>query len=344
MGGTKLTDAGVQVVQDYGSISVTGITETIGRLKDIRQAFHSLKSHLMSEQPSLLILVDFPGFNLEMAKFANRLGIPVVYFIPPQIWAWRKNRVHQIKRFVDKVISILPFEEPIYRHFGIDLSYVGHPFATTVRPRLSKDQFLSQLGLTGENRLLTIMPGSRTNEVLRHLPVMVSIIRCLQERLGGLSVLLPLAENLNPRTIAPILKRAPRITLIKGNSHDAMAHSDFAVIASGSATLEAAILGTPSIVIYRVSPVSFFLAKLLVNVKYISLPNLIADKEVFPEFIQTLRPDDIAERAIHMVNNEKERIKNETAAIRAKLGQSDSYELAADAIVTFLSGRYGTIS
>ena len=343
IGSETLRRSGVELIYDYRSISLTGLSEVFSKMGQISKAYKALKEHLRETSPALLILVDFPGFNLRVAAIARRLGIPVVYFIPPQVWAWRKSRILKIKRDVGLVICILPFEKKLYDDHAVPCVYVGHPFMQTVRPSLPGTAFLSELGLEKKRPIITIMPGSRKNEIAKHLPVMLQVIDRLRQDLKEMAVLLPVAENIERHFVESFLAASHGIHLLDGASHDALASSDIALIASGSATLEAAILGCPAVVIYRVSAFSYLAARLLVHVDYISLPNVISAKEVFPEFIQELDPETIAERVLHMLNNETTRLKQEMEAVRAKLGTVDSYGLARDAVIRFLEQCYGPL-
>jgi len=343
MGSKKLQEAGVHIVYDYGNISVTGISEIFGKLKYIREAYSIMKQHIVREKPSLLILVDFPGFNLKIAKFAKAHRVPVVYFIPPQVWAWRKSRIRKIRERVDKVICILPFEKQLYEEYGVDATYVGHPFVNTVRPVYSRTEFCNKVGIEQKGPLITILPGSRENEIKKHMPILLSIITKLEQHIHKPTILLPLAENIDLNFMEKHLAGNHTIRTFKGLSYDALAYSDLAIAASGSVTLEAAILGTPTIVIYKISPLSYILAKMLVNVQYISLPNIIAGKEIFPEFIQQLNPEKIAEKALYMLNNEREQIKSDLETIQEKLGMFDSYQLAKDEVIQLLEHFYGTL-
>jgi lipid-A-disaccharide synthase len=343
MGSKKLQEAGVNIIYDYGKISVTGMSEILGKLTYIKEAYSLMKQHIIREKPSLLILVDFPGFNLKVAKFAKAHGVPVVYFIPPQVWAWRKSRISKIRERVDKVICILPFEKQLYEEYGVDATYVGHPFMNTVKPTYSKEDFFKKVRIEQEGPVITILPGSRENEIRKHMPALLSIISKLEHHVHNPTVLLPLAENIDFNYIEKHLAGSHTIRVFKGLAYDAMAHSDIAIASSGSVTLEAAILGAPTIVIYKISPLSYLLARMLVNVQYISLPNIIAGKEIFPEFIQQIDPEKIAEKALYMLNNGREKIKDDMERIYKKLGKFDSYERAKDEIIQILEHIYGTL-
>jgi lipid-A-disaccharide synthase len=343
MGSTRLQEVGVRIIYDYSNISVTGISEIFGKLKYIREAYNIMKCHLIKEKPALLIIVDFPGFNLKIAQFAKKHGVPVIYFIPPQVWAWRRSRIRKIRDRVNRVLCILPFEKKLYEEYDVDVAYVGHPFFKTVRPAFLKSEFYQKLGVEPQGPVITILPGSRVNEVHKHMPILLAIIEKLKEQVHQPTVLLPLAENIEPGLVQKYVTAPNSIKIFKGMSHDAIAHSDLALAASGSVTLEAAILGTPTVVIYRISVLSYLLAKILVDVKYISLPNIIANKEIFPEFIQQLDPEKIAEKALYMLKNGREGIKDDIKTIRDQFSNFDSYNRARDEIVLFLRHIYGSL-
>ena len=343
MGSKKLQEAGMKIVYDYRKISLTGISEIFGKIKDIREADKVIKQHIIQEKPSLVILVDFPGFNLRMAKFVKAQGIPVVYFIAPQVWAWRKSRIHKIRERTDKVLCILPFEEQLYKEYGVDATYVGHPFMKTVKPIYSRNDFYDRIGVEQKGPVITILPGSRENEVEKHIPILLAILDKLRQFRDISAILLPLAENINEHRVKNLLTGHPTIKVFKGLSYDALAYSDLAIAASGSVTLEAAILGTPTIVIYKVSRLSYLLARLLVNIQFISLPNIIAGKEIFPEFIQQLNPERIAEKALFMLNNGRQEIEHDLDLVKKKLGVFDSYKHASVEITKLIENIYGTL-
>ena len=343
MGSARLQAAGVSIVHDYRDISLTGLTEIIRKVGHIWRAYSTLKRHLEEARPSLLVLVDFPGFNLKVARLARRLGIPTVYFIPPQIWAWHESRIGTLRQCVDLVISILPFEKALYDRHGVPAVYVGHPFMTTVRSAEPRDQFLARLGLSQRRPIVTLMPGSRQNEIRTLMPLIIEVVKYLRRTLPEMACLLPVAENIDRGFVGQLLHEETCITLLDGHAREALAASDAALVASGSATLEAAILDCPTVVIYKVSALSYFIARLVVNVKHISLPNLIAGREVFPEFVQRLEPQKIAERVLHVINNESGRMRNDMEEVRKKLGVSDSYLNARDAAIRLLEQTYGPL-
>ena len=345
VGSKKLASAGVHIIQDYEQISLVGLSEVFSKIRHIRRAYERIKSYLIADPPSLLILVDFPGFNLRLAKLAHSLGIPIVYFIPPQVWAWNKGRINQIKRYVNFVVCILPFEEQLYRNAEIPVAYVGHPFAQTVRPTRSKRELLSEVGLNQEDaKIMSILPGSRENEIATHLPLLLRCVDLVKREIPDLVVLMPLSDNTRDGLIDRFLRPDTPVVRLRDRTYDALSASDATVVVSGSATLEAALLGAPAIVLYKISCLSYLVAKLLVKVKYISLPNLIAGKEIYPEHIQRIDPEKIAGQVVSMVKNGTDSVRDELEKMAGLLGHQDSYGLAADEIERFVKNLYGTLS
>jgi len=343
MGSDKMAAAGAGIVCDYRDISVTGLSEVASRLHHIKRSLDTVKAHIAADHPDLVVLVDFPGFNMRIARFAKTLGIPVIYFIPPQIWAWHRSRIKKIRKYVDMVVCILPFEKDLYARSGVKAVYVGHPFAETARPTLDRGEFLSSAGVPHDKPVLTIMPGSRKNEIRRHMPVLSKVVGIMRTHIPGLTVLLPLADNIDEGTVRPLLHGISYVTILKGGSHNALAYCDAAIVASGSATLEAALLKAPTVIIYRISRLSYAIARLIVHVDHIGLPNIIAGKEVFPEFIQRLKPELIAKKALSMIHKGRQGIAGELGPVIDKLAQHGSYRLAAAAISDFLEKEHGPL-
>jgi len=340
MGSERLAALGVPIVHDYRDISVTGLSEVLSHAGHIRRAFDEVKKHLRTDRPDAVILVDFPGFNMRIARFARSLDIPVIYFIPPQIWAWKKGRLKQIKEYVSKVICILPFEQELYTREGIAASYVGHPFAHTVRPSLSRGEFLDTIKAP-PGPILTIMPGSRRNEIQRHIPVLTEIIARIQRKRPGITIVMPVADSIHDSEFVSFLKDIPGMVPIRGGAYNALAYCDAAIIASGSATLEAALLKAPTIIIYRISWLSYYIARMIVSVDHIGLPNIIAGQEVFPEFIQSLNAETIANTALSMIDKGRHDIAGKLGPIIEMLKVPDSYGLAAGSVISFLEKVQG---
>lgn len=340
MGSERLAALGVDIVRDYRDISVTGLSEVLSHMGHIRHAFDDVKGHLRDNRPDIVILVDFPGFNMRIARFASSLGIPVIYFIPPQVWAWKRGRLKQLKEYVSKVICILPFEQELYAGEGIPVTYVGHPFAHTVRPSLSKEGFLSSINAPS-GPILTIMPGSRQNEIRRHIPILAEVVGRIRRKRPDITIAMPVAESIHESEIASSLKSIPGAILIRGGAYNALAYCDAAIIGSGSATLEAALLKAPTMIIYRISWLSYCIARMMVSVDHIGLPNIIAGEEVFPEFIQRLEPESIANTALSMISKGRQDIAGKLEPIIDRLRVRDSYGLAAGAVISFLEKEQG---
>jgi lipid-A-disaccharide synthase len=339
IGSARLAAAGVDIIHDYRDISLVGIAEILTKAGRIRKAYRILKEHLRTTRPSFLILVDFPGFNLLVARLGKKLSIPVIYLIPPQLWAWRKGRIRKIRAYVDLVLCVFPFEEQLYHAAGVPVAYIGHPYIHSVKPLYpSRAAFFGSLDVSPKGKVITLMPGSRHNEVCKHMPVLLDVVNKVNEKLDDVTFLLPLAETVKEELLHPYLTNGGNITLVNGHSHDCLAYSDAAIIASGSSTLEAAILGIPSVVVYKISLLSYLIARMVVRVQHVSLPNIIAGKEVFPEFIQSLDPEAIANSLLYVLNNGRIGIERELQALRERLATqgSDPYERAAEKITQLL--------
>lgn len=341
-GSSRLAQCGVEIIYDYRAISVTGLSEVLFKLKEISRAFRLLKQHINDVRPDFIILVDFPGFNLRIAQYAKKRNIPVIYFIPPQVWAWRSRRINIIKQSVDKVLSILPFEKELYDSQGIDTAYVGHPFVRSVFPSSKRDEFLERFGISNKRPIITIMPGSRENEIKRHMPLIMKTIHEIDKKIGRISVILPVAENVKRTFIEELAGDYP-IHYLERLSHDALAHCDVSIVTSGSATLEAAILGTPSVVIYKISSFSYAVAKIVVHVEHISLPNIIVGKGIYPEFVQHIEPEDVAKSVIDMLKIGRKGIEPSLEEVRQKLGNYHSYQSASSEIINFIKDRCGPV-
>ncbi len=310
VGGERLKGAGAEILFGSSELSVVGLFEVLRHIRPIFSAWKRVVTWLEHNRPSLLILVDFPEFNLLVAKKAKALGIPVFYYISPQVWAWRQGRVKKIRRVVDKMAVILPFEREFYKKYGMDVEFVGHPLLDSVGTTLGKEEFFEKLGIPSGNRLICLLPGSRTGEIRRHMKLFLSAARLIASGSKAVSFCLPLAPGLEPGAAGIIKEQATalasscgiRVNLVENSAHDAIASSDLAIAASGTVTLEAAILKTPTIVTYRISPLTYFLGRRLIKVKYVSLVNLIADRQVVPEFLQKdATAENLSGAALHLL-------------------------------------------
>lgn len=287
IGGPRMREAGCETLVDSADMAVVGLVEVLKHFDVIAAAFLKLKKILLNDPPELLILIDYPGFNLRLAKVAKRAGVKVLYYISPQIWAWRQGRVHKIKRLVDRMTVILPFEVPFYEKAGVPVSFVGHPLADLVQVRLNKEQAAVSFGLDPSRPVVGLFPGSRRSEVSRLLPTILEAAHLLHQRFPNLQFVLPLASTLSHDDLAPWLAvcHVP-ITITRERIHDLIRGCDAVVSVSGTVTLEVALVGTPLVIIYKLSPLTYQLAKRLVKVEHIGLCNIVAGASVAPELIQ----------------------------------------------------------
>lgn len=285
VGGEQMAAAGVRLLANSADLGVTGLWEVLRELPKFRRLLRSLSEHIQQERPDGFIPIDFPDFNLRLAAKAHAAGIPVVYYISPQVWAWRRGRIATMKRLVRRMVVIFPFEEEIYRSAGVPVSYVGHPLAERVRPRIDRDTMRRSLGVAGRDVLIALLPGSRRGEIERHLPVLCAT----RERLAGESDLkwvLALAPGFRVDDLPGVGRVDPSIVVRQGETREILSACDLALTASGTATLEAALLGTPMIVLYRMHPLTWLLARLLVRVPHVAMANLLAGERVVPEYLQ----------------------------------------------------------
>jgi lipid-A-disaccharide synthase len=302
-GGNAMRSVGAKILIDVHQLSVMGFTAILTKAPAILKAASRLKKLLASVKPDLLVLIDFPDFNLHMAGYAKKIGIPVLYYISPQVWAWRSNRIKKIKRRVDHMAVILPFEKPIYEKHGIPVSFVGHPLMDAAPPQygVTKNIAAGQTDMT-----VCLLPGSRDGEVSRLLPAMLRAARLLKNRCPGIQFLLSCAPTIDRKVLQQIMNASPLpdITLSTDPLTALFEQSHLSIVASGTASLEAAIYGIPAIIVYSTSMLNYAMAKLLIEVPYIGLANLIAQRRVMPELIQeNASAEKIAEAAYGLLSN-----------------------------------------
>ena len=340
IGGERMVQAGCEVFFHASRLAVVGLAEVFPRLRDIVWAFRKMRSYLKDSRPDLLVLIDFPEFNLLLARVAKKYGIPVFYYISPQVWAWRQGRVKTIARVVDLMAVVLPFEEEFYRRHGVRVHYVGHPLLDLVKVHLCRETFLKVVGLPPDCRLLALLPGSRLHEVERLLPAFVGAYERLRSEINGLQALCVRAPEVPMELYAPAF--AAGVKVIDCYAYETMAAAEVALLASGTVTLEAAIVGVPMVIAYRLSPLTYFLARRLVKVPYIGLVNLVAGEKVAPELIQgEATAKRLAEEALQILLDEDRarRIRARLAEIKNSLGPGQAAYQAANLALNLASGR-----
>ena len=324
MGGDCMRKAGVETLVDANEMAVMGLVEVLGHLPVIVKNFNILKKRLLTDPPSLLILIDYPDFNLRLAKIAKRAGIRVLYFISPQVWAWRSGRVHGIGRVIDRMAVLFPFELPFYEKAGIPVSFVGHPLLDMVRPSMGKEEALLSFGLDPARPTLGLFPGSRKSEIAKLLPDILEAAKLLKKRHPDLQFLLPLASSLRREDIAPQVEGAGlEVTIVSGRNHDVMVACDAAISVSGTVTMELALVGIPMVIIYRVSPLSYQIGKRVIKVPHIGICNIVAGKAVCRELIQhEVTGQAIAQEIEALLGNQEyaQWMREEFARVRVKLG------------------------
>ncbi|MGB5218930.1 MAG: lipid-A-disaccharide synthase [Smithella sp.] len=333
IGGNKLRQEGVKLLADAADMAVVGLTEVISKLGSILKIMALMKRSMDERRPDLVILIDYPDFNLPLAKAAHKRGIKVFYYISPQVWAWRKGRIKQIKKTVDKMAVILPFEVETYRKKGFEANYVGHPLLDMVKTNYSKQESRKKFGLAEDKLTIGIIPGSRMSEIRKLMPELVRAAQMLKKEIPDTQFVLPLADALDKISINEYISGANvPVKVISGHTYDVITCSDLVWVASGTATLETALLGVPMIVVYKISALSYFIGKLIIDVKNISLVNIVAGKTIVPELIQSdASGAHIAEEALSILKNQDKRQEmiNGLQSIHSRLGQPGAARRAA---------------
>lgn len=340
VGGQRMRDGGFETVVDAHDISVVGLAEVVTHLPKIRREFKRLVAEAAARRPDAAILIDFPDFNLRLAGELHRLKIPVVYYVSPQLWAWRQGRIKQVRKYVRKMLVIFPFEEQFYRERGVDAEYVGHPLADESLPAISRERFAAENNLDPAKRWVTLLPGSRRKEVLLNIGGVLTSAKLLHT--PEIEFVLPVASSLDPEWMKKVVSGTDvKIAQVR-DARSALLHSRVGIVASGTATVEAALIGTPFVVIYRVSPLTYALGRRLVKLKRFAMPNLIAGREVVPEFVQhEFVPERVARKVRELMvdGNARQSMVSDLQEVRNKLhwpGSSRTADRAAQAVVEVL--------
>jgi len=338
MGGPKMREAGVEIVADASEIAVVGITEVLHRLPAVWRAWRKLEREAVRRKPALAITVDSPGFNFGLARRLKKHGIRIVYFISPQIWAWRPHRMRWIQRRFERVLVIFPFEEDIYRQAGVAVNFVGHPLVDSVRPQMTREQFTARFGLDVKRPIVALLPGSRPSEIRRSMPIIVEACARLQKN-SPVQFVLVVAPGLNAHIFDSYSRTDLRLTPVTGAVYDALAAADCAIVSSGTATIEAALLGAPMVVVYRLSGLTATIARRLVLTPLFAMVNLISGRQVVPELIQDKFTAEALEREVRQLLDSpeaREQQMRDLAGVRLKLGPGGAIERAAEVIAAML--------
>ncbi len=340
MGGALMRSAGVDVITDYSEVSVLGITEILNHLPQLRRAMRNLVSQARARKPALAILTDFPGFHLRLSRKLKPLGVKNVYYICPQFWAWRPWRANLVRRRFALALCIFPFEEKFFGDAGVPVKFIGHPLVGEVRATQSRAEFSAKYGLDPSRSTIAILPGSRAGEIGRHLPTLLESTRELdRQRPGGYNFVLALAKDADVPQLNPLLPSSASPILVLGDTYNALAAADAAIICSGTATVEAALLDVPMVVVYRVSKLTALLAKPLIRTEFFGMVNLIAEREVAPELIQKdFRPEKIACEIQRLLEPSRSaQARADLADVRCRLGPPGAVQRAAEAILGLLT-------
>jgi lipid-A-disaccharide synthase len=345
MGGPQMRAAGVEIITDYSEVSVVGITEVLKRLPSLLRAMRRLVDEAERRRPPLAILTDFPGFHLRLARKLRPKGIRNVYYICPQFWAWRPWRVNLVRRRFAKALCIFPFEEKFYADAGVPVKFIGHPLVGNVNATLTRELFCRKYGLEQGGTIITILPGSRRGEIAHHVPVLVDALAEVRKNLPAPpQIVVAVAPGLDVSRLEARFPSDWQVHFLQADTYNALAASDLAIVSSGTATVETALLGKPMIVLYRLSPLTATLAKPLVRTKFFGMVNLIAGREVVPELIQhNFTPQRLAAEAELLLSaspegkNRVETMARGLEEVRRLLGPPGAVERAADEIARHLT-------
>lgn len=330
VGGDRMKREGMTLVYHVRELGFMGFMEVIKHLPFIKVMEHTLEQIVKFKKPDVLVLIDYPGFNLRFARRVRRYGMKVVYYISPQVWAWHASRIQTIKKLVDKMLVVFPFERELYEREGVPVEFVGHPLLEVLEPGLERKHFCKRYGIDPSREILGLIPGSRRQEVERILPVMLQAAR-LAGREREMEIVVAVAPTLDEEYFRT-MHRMDGIHLVKGATYDVMAHSTFALVTSGTATLETACFGTPMIVVYKTSWLTYLIGRLLVRIKAIGLVNIVAGRKIVPEFIQHRATASALARTMLDILGDPGKLgdmKKALAALRKQLGTEGASARAA---------------
>jgi len=338
LGGQRMRGVGVQLEGDISKTAVVGPFEMVSSLAVLYRVFRRLADRVETDPPTAAILIDFPDFNLRLAKRVKDAGVPIVYYISPQVWAWREGRLKQLRRLVNKMLVIFPFEEALYRQAGVDVEFVGHPLVDMVRTTKSKEEFCATYTLDPRKPIVALLPGSRRKEVQFILPTLCEAAALMNEQKPDAQFVLPIASGLDRGLLERIIQSRP-ITIVTNDTYNAIRYARAAIVASGTATLETALLGTPEVIVYRISQATWLLGKLLLKVRLFGIVNIILGEEVVPELFQErMTPEQVSKTALRLMDDVwiQSRIRGNYEKLRRQLGSGNVAERVVEAVAKLI--------
>lgn len=344
IGGDRMQAAGMQLLYHVRELSVMGIWEVLRHLPLLRSVERTLGAVLRGKRPDAVLLIDYPGLNLRIAAAARQAGVPVLYYIGPQVWAWHAGRIGKMKEAVDKIFVVFPFEEELYRKNGIDAEFVGHPLLDVMGEPQEGAAFRKRHGFSPGGLILGLFPGSRRQEIERILPAMLGAVRILRDAGRAFEAGIGVSPSLEPGYVESFLRDEVPVRLVYQGTYDLMHNADAAIVTSGTATLETALSGTPMVVVYKTSLLTYVVGRLLVRIRNIGLVNIVAGKRIVPELIQgAASPEAIAREAAAMLDDAalRTRIRGELAGVRAHLGEPGAALRVAQGIAAVARARRG---
>jgi lipid-A-disaccharide synthase len=339
MGGPLMREAGVELIADCSEVSLVGIVEIAKKLPALKRVFKRLVGEVERRKPRFAILTDFPGFHLRLARALKRRHVQNIYFVCPQFWAWRPWRANLVRRRFARGLCIFPFEQEWYRERGVSADFIGHPLVGNVAANRSREQFAADFGLDASRPIVTLLPGSRAGEIAHHMPSLVEACHLIAKT-HAVQFVLALAPGMGQSQIAPYLKPEVRMRVVEGGTYNALGAADVAIVSSGTATVEAALMDAPMIVVYRLAPLTAAIARLLVRTPMFAMVNLIAGKRVVTELFQNeFTPERVARETIRLLDSQEARaeMRKGLALVREKLGPPGAIERAADLIAAMLT-------
>ena len=336
MGGDCLREAGGEVLFDIKEHGVMGFIEVVKKLPALFKLRSDFGRVMDERRPDCLVTVDYPGFNMKLAKLAKDKGIPVVSYIPPSVWAWNKGRAPKVAKLVTKIASIFPFEYDVYKEAGADVEFVGHPLIDIVKPELDRKQALDFAGKQSGRRLILLLPGSRLMEIQKTLPTLLDAAKLISEKEPDIDFAMPRASTIPKEMLEGMIEKSGlKVKIVEGHIYDVMSVADLALATSGTVTLEAALCGLGCVIVYKTSPISAFIARRVINIPDIGLPNIVAGRHILPELLQEdFTPEKTAQEALHLLEPERNaQMKQDLEYVRERLGAPGAVNRVAELVL-----------